>query len=351
MLENWRLDDFDYNLPPELIAQHPLAERSMSRLMVLSPESDSIKHAYFNEFSNFLNKEDLLVFNNNKVIPARLIGHKASGGRVECLVERILDEQSLLAHVRASKPLQKGHEIIINPSFTLTVIDRQDDLFRLEVSGQESIFSLLDQFGQVPLPPYMTRSPEENDRDRYQTIFAKHPGAIAAPTAALHFDDHMINILEKKKISFATLTLHVGSGTFRPVRVQNILDHPMHTEYLEVSPELCEAVYQCQERGGRVIAVGTTVVRGLETATQSGKLLPFTGETQIFIYPGFRFQCVNALLTNFHMPKSSLLMLVCAFGGYEYVMKAYREAVIQRYRFFSYGDAMFLSGVADKERL
>ncbi len=342
MSKNWCLDDFDYVVPDALIAQHPLPQRSASRLMYVHPDQQEIQHHHFTMLPNWLKAHDLIIFNDTKVIPARLRGYKSSGGRVECLVERLLDKDRMLAHMRASKAPKPGQLISIDDAFTLTVLARKGELFELQSNAATPLLSLLQRFGEVPLPPYILRRPERRDEEDYQTIFARHPGAVAAPTAALHFDTHMLSLLQKKNIAMAQLTLHIGAGTFQPVREHNISQHTMHSEYVEVGSDLCEAIARCRGQGGRVIAVGTTVVRALETAGRSGNLSPFSGETQLFIYPGFRFQCIDALITNFHRPKSSLLMLVCAFAGYDNIMRAYQTAIQEHYRFFSYGDAMFI---------
>lgn len=334
-----RLSDFSYELPDELIARYPLAERSSSRLLCL--RGDEILHRRFSDVVALINPNDLLVCNNTRVIPARLFGKKESGGRVEMLIERILDSHTFTAHVRASKSPKAGSKILLENAMHFEMIKRIDDLF--ELHSDENIFEVIAAIGQIPLPPYFARQPEESDKERYQTVYAKENGSVAAPTAGLHFDKNILDQLQEKGVDIAYLTLHVGSGTFAPVRVQEIEKHKMHAEYLSVSEALCEKVRQTKANGGRVIAVGTTAARSLETASRKGVIEPFEGDTDIFIYPGYEFKCVDALITNFHLPGSTLLMLVAAFAGYDNIMKAYQQAVIEKYRFFSYGDAMFLN--------
>ncbi len=334
----YKTSDFDYNLPQELIAQYPLPQRSQSRLLVVDRVNQTISHLQFPDLLNYLKPNDLMVFNNTKVIAARLFGHKESGGKVECLIERVLDERRALAHIRASKSPQVNSKIIFSASNNLYAIvqSRREALF--ELAFNSPIITLLDEVGEMPLPPYMQRPAEKSDLDRYQTVYAKVQGAVAAPTAGLHFDEAMLKQIENKKINTAQITLHVGAGTFQPVRVDDLAQHHMHSEWMTLSDEVCQKVKLAQ----RVIAVGTTSVRGLETAAQQRKIKPYTGETDIFIYPGYEFKCVNALLTNFHLPKSTLMMLVSAFGGYDLIRRAYYEAIQQRYRFYSYGDAMLI---------
>ena len=340
--------DFAYELPPELIAQQPLEERSASRLLHLDGMSGSVAHRHFRDLPSLLAPGDLLVFNDTRVLPARLFGVKATGGRVEILIERLTGEQSALAHIRASKTPKPGSRIAIaaddeSPpsSRTVTVEGREGDLFRL--ASDEPLGPMLATVGHMPLPPYITRSDEAADRERYQTVYAARDGAVAAPTAGLHFDDTLLAELDAQGVKRCAVTLHVGAGTFQPVRADDIREHQMHAEYLEVSEAVCSAVAETRERGGRVVAVGTTAVRSLETAAAAGALEPYVGDTQLFIYPGYRFRCVDAMITNFHLPESTLLMLVSAFAGREAILAAYAEAVAQRYRFFSYGDAMFLT--------
>jgi S-adenosylmethionine:tRNA ribosyltransferase-isomerase len=335
--------DFNYSLPDALIAQYPLAERTASRLLCLNRDTGALRDTLFSEFINLLDERDLLVFNDTRVIPARLWGNKSSGGKVEILIERILDDGHAVAHVRASKAPKAGTVIQLPEGYCCQVQGRADDLFRLEFSGADSILQVLERVGHIPLPPYMTRADEDMDAERYQTVFAQTAGAVAAPTAGLHFDEALLQSLRNKGVQSAFVTLHVGSGTFQPVRVDNIDEHIMHTEYFAVSPETAAAVQAAKGRGGRVIAVGTTAVRALESAAKTGQLAAGCGDTGIFITPGYTFKVVDALLTNFHLPESTLLMLVCAFAGYTPVMDAYQHAISQSYRFFSYGDAMFLS--------
>jgi S-adenosylmethionine:tRNA ribosyltransferase-isomerase len=337
-----RVSDFDYELPRDLIADHPAQPRSSSRLLELGA-GGVLRDRRMGEFPDLLEAEDLLVFNNTRVIPARLFGHKTSGGRVEVLVERVLDEQRVLAHVRASKAPRAGSTLRLGePGLTVEVLGRDDDLFELRFAGQTPVLDLLDRYGRVPLPPYIERPDSEADREDYQTLYARHPGAVAAPTAGLHFDAALLEQLRSRGIRTAFVTLHVGACTFQPVRVERLADHVMHAEYVRVDETVCAAVAGARARGGRVVAVGTTVVRSLESAAAGGELQPFSGDTRLFITPGYRFRVVDALLTNFHLPQSTLLMLVCAFAGVEPVMAAYRHAIRERYRFFSYGDAMFV---------
>lgn len=336
-----KLADFNYSLPPGLIAQFPLENRTDSRLLCLDGHTGQINDKQFRDITGLLKPGDLLVFNNTRVIPARLHGHKASGGKVEVLVERCLDETTALAHVRASKAPRPGTTLLVGGN-VLHVIDRQDDLFVLQAEGC-SLEQLLDAEGHMPLPPYIQRDDTEFDQARYQTVYAARPGAVAAPTAGLHFDEKLLKTLTASGIEFGYVTLHVGAGTFQPVRTSNLDDHIMHSEYLEVDEVLCTQVAEARRRGGRVVAVGTTSVRCLESASADGELKPFKGDTRLFIRPGYCFKSVDALITNFHLPESTLLMLISAFGGYDEIKVAYRHAVEQKYRFFSYGDAMWLT--------
>ena len=335
-----RTSDFDFHLPEELIAQYPLEQRTASRLLHVSGEQLIDRH--FSDICDLLSPNDLLVFNNTRVIPARLHGHKESGGKVEVLIERVLDEHHVLAHVRASKSPKTGSQLILEDAVHATMLGREGDLFKLKFLGEQSVIALLDAHGHMPLPPYIERADEEDDQQRYQTVYAKHPGAVAAPTAGLHFDESLLNRLLNKGVKSAFVTLHVGAGTFQPVRVENIEDHHMHAEYIDVDAMVIEQIQQTKARGGRVIAVGTTSVRSLESAAMQGELAEFHGDSQIFIYPGYEFKVVDAMITNFHLPQSTLLMLVSAFAGYKNIMQAYRHAVEEKYRFFSYGDAMLL---------
>lgn len=337
-----QLDDFYFELPPQLIARYPLPERTASRLFCLNKQTGQISHRQFHQILDLLSPADLLVFNDTKVIPARLFGVKSSGGKVEVLVERILDTHRALAHVRASKSPKPGSILILQNRIEVKILARRDELFELAFLDQQSVLELLEQYGHVPLPSYLERDDEAFDKARYQTVYAVHQGAVAAPTAGLHFDQRLLEAITQRGIETAFLTLHVGAGTFQPVREKNITQHRMHAEYLEVNASICERIRAAKIRGGRIIAVGTTTVRALETAAQTGEIAPYQGDTRIFIYPGFTFRCVDAMITNFHLPKSSLLMLVCAFGGYERMMSAYQQAIQENYLFYSYGDAMWI---------
>ena len=335
--------DFNYHLPQELIAQNPLPERSASRLLCLDKKTGEIKDNQFNDFIDLIKPGDLLVFNDTKVIPARLFGVKATGGKIEILIERILDEHHAIAHIRASKAPKQNSVISLDKGFSCTVLEKADTLYRLKFFGANSVQAMLEQIGHIPLPPYIDRQDNESDICRYQSIFAKHSGAVAAPTASLHFDQRMLERLKNSGVNFTFVTLHVGSGTFQPVRTEELIQHHMHKEYYEVSQEAVKAIHHTKSIGGRVIAIGTTAVRSLESASKTGVLKTCAGDTDLFITPGYRFKVVDALLTNFHLPESTLLMLVSAFAGYENVMTAYRHAICESYRFFSYGDAMFIS--------
>ncbi len=344
-----RRQEFHFDLPAELIAQVPLAERSQSRLMVLDGRTGDVQHQQFTDIIDLLAPEDLLVFNNTRVMPARLYACKQTGGRVEILIERLRADGSALAHMRSSKSPKPGSAVLITPDpdsdvteFSVRVLDREGALFVLEPEVG-TWPELLRRYGHMPLPPYIDRADAAEDRERYQTVYAQRDGAVAAPTAGLHFDQNLLADIRLKGIETSELTLHVGAGTFQPVKVDDIRDHAMHTEYLEVPEAVCEAVVRCRERGGRVVAVGTTSVRSLETAAQSGVLQPFQGESDIFLYPGQPFRVVDAMITNFHLPESTLIMLVSAFAGQSATLAAYAEAVRNRYRFFSYGDAMFVT--------
>ncbi len=342
-----KCSDFHYPLPEALIAQYPASERTASRLLGLNGDSGELADRQFADLPSLLRPGDLLVMNDTRVIPARLFGRKDTGGQVEVLVERLLDEQRLLAHVRASKSPKPGTRLLLSENVEAEMLGRVGDLFELHFRDQtdpeRQVSAILDELGHMPLPPYIKREDEHDfDRERYQTVYAQHKGAVAAPTAGLHFDNLMLDKLRQQGIATACVTLHVGAGTFQPVRVENIADHQMHAEWLDVSDTVCAQVAETQAQGGRVIAVGTTSVRSLETAALSGTLRPFSGDTDIFITPGFEFKVVDALITNFHLPESTLLMLVSAFAGYDNIMRAYQHAVAERYRFFSYGDAMFI---------
>lgn len=339
-----RRADFHYELPDELIAQRPATIRSGSRLLHVA-SSYELLDRQFVDLLNLLRAGDLLVFNDSRVIPARVIGAKPSGGQVEILLERILDARRILAHVHASKALRPEVAISLPGGASASFVARCDDLFELELSVDALEYFQLH--GSMPLPPYIERAAERDDDARYQTVYAREPGAVAAPTAGLHFDEEMLARLADLGVRKSYVTLHVGAGTFQNVRVEDLDQHRMHSERVTVNAEVCEAIEETRSKGGRVVAVGTTVVRSLESAVRDGRVLPFSGETRLFIRPGYRFSAVDALLTNFHLPESTLLMLVCAFGGYETIMRAYRHAVQERYRFFSYGDAMFLDRRSD----
>jgi S-adenosylmethionine:tRNA ribosyltransferase-isomerase len=339
------LSDFDFDLPAELIAQAPLAERAASRLLVVDPQQQDLSDRNFTDLGGCLREGDLLVFNDTRVIPARLFGRKASGGKVEVMVERVLDANNLLAHIRASKAPRPGSLLILETGIECCVLRREQDLFVLQQHHADWL-ELLEQHGHVPLPPYIQRGDIDADRERYQTVYAQNPGAVAAPTAGLHFDDAMLATLQQQGIESAHLTLHVGAGTFQPVRGDDIDSHVMHAERVEVPQVTVDAIISARQRGGRIVAVGTTVVRSLETAAAAGTLSAFNGESQLFIKPGFDFHVVDAMLTNFHLPRSTLLMLVSAFAGTELMRRAYAHAIAEQYRFFSYGDAMFISSRA-----
>lgn len=334
--------EFYYELPHRLVAQDPLPERGHSRLLCLNGANGEIVDRNFAEISTIIQPGDLLVFNDTRVIPARIFGTKETGGKAEILVERLLSDGHVLAQISASKPPRAGSRILLNGGVIAEVEDREGDFYRLFVNDPRPITEILEDIGHVPLPPYITRGDDSVDKERYQTVYARIDGAVAAPTAGLHFDRELIDRLQPMGVDIAYVTLHVGAGTFQPVRVDDIRNHKMHREYFEVAPRVCEQVNEARNRGGRVIAVGTTVVRCLETASRGGSMTPCQGETDIFIYPSFDFMTVDALITNFHMPESTLLMLVCAFAGKDHVLAAYRHAIEQEYRFYSYGDAMFI---------
>ncbi|WP_339890886.1 tRNA preQ1(34) S-adenosylmethionine ribosyltransferase-isomerase QueA [Neptuniibacter pectenicola] len=344
-----QVKDFYFELPEELIASFPLKERSASRLLSLNGDSGELKHGEFRDVLQFIQPGDLMVFNDTRVIPARLFGQKASGGRVELLVERVLDSKRALTHIRSSRSPKPGSHLILDGGIEAEMVARHENLFELRFLVDGNIIDLLEEHGHMPLPPYMKREDQLSDRERYQTVYNRKPGAVAAPTAGLHFDDQLLADLEAKGVKQAFVTLHVGAGTFQPVKVDNIDEHVMHSEYIEVSAEVCELVRETRANGGRVIAVGTTSVRSLESASQKGEIEPFFGDSDIFIFPGYEFKSVDAMITNFHLSESTLLMLVSAFSGYEHIKKAYQEAVEQRYRFFSYGDAMYLTRKLDSQ--
>ncbi|AIN17104.1 MULTISPECIES: tRNA preQ1(34) S-adenosylmethionine ribosyltransferase-isomerase QueA [Yersinia] len=343
-----RVADFSFELPESLIAHYPQPQRSGCRLLSLDGPTGTLTHGIFTDLLDKLVPGDLLVFNNTRVIPARLFGRKASGGKLEVLVERVLDDHRVLAHVKASKAPKPGTELLLgdDESIRATMLARHDTLFELRFDDERDVFTILNAVGHMPLPPYIDRPDEDADRELYQTVYSQRPGAVAAPTAGLHFDEPMLAALREKGIEMAFVTLHVGAGTFQPVRVDTIEEHIMHSEYAEVPQEVVDAVLACKARGNRVVAVGTTSVRSLESAAKAcdnGLIAPFFGDTRIFIYPGYQYQIVDALITNFHLPESTLIMLVSAFAGYKNTMNAYQQAVAEQYRFFSYGDAMFIS--------
>lgn len=340
-----RVADFSFDLPDELIARFPKKDRTSSRLLSLDGPTGEISHKVFSDILELVTENDLLIFNNTRVIPARMFGQKASGGKVEVLVERVLDEHRVLAHVRASKSLKPGNEVILEGKAKATMIARHDTLFELEFDHSKNVLDTLNDIGHMPLPPYIDRPDDEADRERYQTVYGEKPGAVAAPTAGLHFDEPLMAALKNKGVNMAFVTLHVGAGTFQPVRVETIDEHVMHSEYIEVPQDVVDAVAQTKASGGRVIAVGTTSMRSLESAAKihGGKLDTYFGDTDIFIFPGYQFNVVDAMVTNFHLPESTLIMLVSAFSGQDNIMGAYNTAIEQKYRFFSYGDAMFLT--------
>jgi len=341
------LNQFDYHLPEELIAQVPLPKRTASRLLHVKTQATSFNDLQFIDLTDLLRPEDLLVLNDTQVIPARMFGTKASGGKVEFLLERVIDTHSVLAQLKASKSPKPGTEIYFADEVKAIVQSRRNDFFILEFENVKDVAAMLEAYGSMPLPPYIQRPPKKSDDHRYQTVYAKHKGAVAAPTAGLHFDNEFLKALQEKGIQAVKITLHIGAGTFQPVREDNIQAHKIHAEKAVVSEQVCAQIMACKKRGGRVIAIGTTVARALESAAQDGMLRPYEKDTSLFIYPGYTFKVIDALLTNFHLPKSTLLMLVSAFAGYETIMSAYRHAVTEKYRFYSYGDAMFIEGLID----
>ena len=339
--------DFSFELPEQLIARYPQPERSASRLLKLNRRTGDLEHQHFTDILHAFNPGDLLVFNNTRVIPARLFGQKASGGKVEVLVERLLDSQRFLAHVRASKAPKPSQLLLLENDAEVEMVQRHGELFELRVTSDEPVLAMLERLGHMPLPPYIDRPDAASDRERYQTVYNQKPGAVAAPTAGLHFDQPLLDALLAKGVEFAFVTLHVGAGTFQPVRVDNVLEHQMHAEYFEVPQDVVDKIAACKARGNKVIAVGTTSVRSLESAAQIAKtkqqpLQAFAGDTSIFIYPGYQFEVVDALITNFHLPESTLIMLVSAFSSRDFVMQAYLTAIAEQYRFYSYGDAMLI---------
>lgn len=332
--------DFYFDLPPELIAQYPLPNRSDSRLLTYDRQTGRHEHHTFKSIVDILEPGDLLVMNDTKVIPARFYGTKTTGGKVEFLIERILGDDEFLAHIKTSKALKPGAKIDLSDNWQVTMLGRQDDLFHCQLNG--CLDTMMHQVGHVPLPPYITREDDAHDLSRYQTVYARHKGSVAAPTAGLHFDEAVIQTLQAKGIQIAYSTLHVGAGTFRPVRCDNIHEHKMHREQFTISEALSEAVNSTKASGKRVIAVGTTALRSLESAAREGEFAACSGDTDIFIYPGYQFKICDGLLTNFHLPESTLLMLVSAFIGHKEAMALYQTAIEHRYRFFSYGDASLL---------
>lgn len=340
-----RVADFSFELPDELIARHPMADRTASRLLTLDGNTGELGHKVFKDLIDFLNPNDLMIFNNTKVIPARMYGQKSTGGKVEVLVERVVDEHRVLAHVRSSKSPKEGATLILEGKAEATMVARHGELFELEFKGEQAVLKILDEIGHMPLPPYIDRPDTDEDKARYQTVYNEKPGAVAAPTAGLHFDETLLEKIKAKGIETQFITLHVGAGTFQPVRVDSVDEHVMHSEYIEVSQEVVDAIKKTKANGGRVIAVGTTSVRSLESAAKAseGELQPLYGDTDIFIYPGYEFQVVDAMVTNFHLPESTLIMLVSAFAGQDHILNAYNTAIEEQYRFFSYGDAMFIT--------
>ncbi|OTQ73627.1 MULTISPECIES: tRNA preQ1(34) S-adenosylmethionine ribosyltransferase-isomerase QueA [unclassified Gilliamella] len=339
-----QLSDFNFTLPKELIAKYPSKTRSSCRLLALDGHTGKIEDKVFTDIVDYINAGDLLIFNNTKVIPARLYGKKISGGKIEVLIERLLEGNRALAHIKASKSPKIGAELILgeNENIQVTMIARHDALFELQFP--DDVLSILNEIGHIPLPPYIDRPDEAQDREVYQTVYSKVPGAVAAPTAGLHFDKPLLDKIKQKGVEMEFVTLHVGAGTFQPVRVENIETHIMHAEYAEVPESVVKAVLNCKARGNKVIAVGTTSVRALESAAQqTGTIAPFFADTRIFIYPGYQFKVIDSLITNFHLPESTLIMLVSAFAGYENTMNAYQYAVKEKYQFFSYGDAMLIT--------
>lgn len=340
MIFGMLLSDFDFELPVHLIAQHPPEKRGESRLLVGWDEP--FIDTTFASLPDYVARGDVLVFNNTKVMKARLFGQKASGGRIEALIERIIDEHTALAHIRSSKSPKAGAELIFEGGVCAQMQARVGELFQLRFSGRQNVYELLSQYGHLPLPPYITHSATQEDEQRYQTVYAKHQGAVAAPTAGLHFTDELLQQLAQKGVESAYVTLHVGAGTFQPVRVENIAEHKMHSEWFDVPDETVRKIQAARARGNKVWAVGTTSLRAIESAARSGSLKAGQGDTDIFITPGFSFQIIDCLITNFHLPKSTLLMLVSAFSGCDHIRALYQHAIQQKYRFFSYGDAMIL---------
>ncbi len=340
-----KLSDFDFDLPERLIAKYPSKTRTESRMLHLYGETGEVVHRQFTDILDLVDEGDLLIFNNTRVIPARLFGHKESGGKLELLLERVLSDNTALAHIRASKSPKAESVIILEGGLRAKIVGRQNSLFHIAFESNSNVFELLEKYGHMPLPPYIDRPDEDSDKERYQTVYNKKPGAVAAPTAGLHFDENILAQMKEKGVKMAFVTLHVGAGTFQPVRVDNIEDHKMHAEYAQVEQDVVDLVLDTKKRGKRVIAVGTTSVRSIESAAQAAQaqiIEPFLSDTSIFIYPGFEFKVVDCMLTNFHLPESTLMMLISAFAGRDNVMEAYHQAISKEYRFFSYGDAMFI---------
>jgi S-adenosylmethionine:tRNA ribosyltransferase-isomerase len=335
------IEDFNYNLPEELIAQHPPSDRGGSKLLSINPKLKSIEDLSFKNFFEKLNDKDLLIFNDTRVMKARIYGKKISGGKVEILLERILNNNEAIALIKTSKKISVGLKIETESGFQIEIIGREKDQFWLRLNSG-SFYELMGQEGHMPLPPYIDRADDQEDEIRYQTVFAKNDGAVAAPTAGLHFSDQDFSRLKDKNINFCFITLHVGSGTFQPIKTSNIDEHEMHEEIYQISSNTFKEIKKTKEQGGRIVAIGTTVLRALESAFQNNKVSEKFQTTKIFIKPGYQFKIVDALFTNFHLPKSTLLMLVSAFAGHEFIKKAYEEAILNKYRFFSYGDAMFI---------
>ena len=342
-----KLEDFNYHLPAQLIASEPLAHRDQSRLLVLSVGTGQLLDQHFSRIGDWLEPGDLLVINNSKVFPARLFAHKQSGARVEVLAERLLADQHARVQIKSNRAPRPGSSLYlnhaaVNDKVTIEVTDRDGEFFIVRFVADMSVLDIFQRYGHVPLPPYIQRACREEDISRYQTVYAEHIGAVAAPTAGLHFTQALLTKLSDKGVGIAKITLHVGAGTFKPVKAEHPKGHKMHAEYAEVSTQVCEQIAETRAKGKKVVAVGTTCVRALESAAMSGQLQAFSGDTEIFIYPGYTFKVIDALITNFHLPKSTLLMLVSAFAGHAKIMRAYKHAIRHNYRFYSYGDAMLI---------
>ncbi len=336
-------DDFDYELPNELIAHQPMPLRDQSRLLVMSRISDQLQDGVFTDLVNWLHPGDLMILNDTKVFPARLFAYKQSGGKVEILAERINSNQQVKAQIKSNRTPAIGSVLLLNGEIRIEVVAREHEFFILNFLTSRPALEIFQAYGHVPLPPYIQRCDEAEDQTRYQTVYAQHAGAVAAPTAGLHFTEDLLEKCQAMGVNIAKVTLHVGAGTFKPVKVDDVTEHKMHSEYAHVSEQVCEQIRQTKQAGHRVVAVGTTCVRALESAALTGEIQPYMDDTDIFIYPGYAFKVVDALLTNFHLPKSTLLMLISALAGRDRVMQAYHHAIEQQYRFFSYGDAMFIT--------